>query len=94
MPDKDERYKSLKALAWVTQFGLSMVSPLILCIIAAKWLSEHFGWGSRVMVVAILLGVGSSCMTFVSYMKTVKKENGGGHDDKKDADGGSLGDGR
>lgn len=86
MPDNDERYRKLRAMAWVTQFGLSMVSPLILCIIAANWLRERFGWGNWVMVLAIIIGALSAVTTFASFAKTVKRENGGGKDDKKDSD--------
>ncbi len=70
----DNKYKHMRAAAHLTQFGLSMVSPIILCLIFALWLKNTFNIGSWVILVAILLGAAASCMTMFKFMNTVKKE--------------------
>lgn len=82
MADKD-KYKHMRAATWITQFGLSMVSPIILCVIFALWLRNTFNTGDWLVLVAIIVGVAASFVTMVSYMKTVKKEMEDKDDDKK-----------
>ena len=85
--DKDKNlYKHIRAAAYITQFGLSMVSPIILCLILALWLKNTFNMGTWVVIVAILFGAGSSCVTMLNFIKIVKKEMGGKEHDKKDVD--------
>lgn len=82
----DNKYKHMKAAAYITQFGLSMVSPIILCLIFALWLKNSFNVGNWVVLAAILLGTAASCVTMVNYIKIVKKEMGGKNDDEKNMD--------
>lgn len=82
--DKNDRYKSLKAAAWITQFGINMITPIILFIIIALWLKEKFNLGDWIMILAIILGVGGAIGSMFSFIKTAG--NGGGSGDKKDPD--------
>ena len=34
----------MQNLAMVTQLGISMLAPIILCVFAGHWLDEHFGF--------------------------------------------------
>lgn len=86
MDENKNKYKQIRAAAQITQFGLSMISPVILCLIFALWLKNTFNIGNWVVIVAILLGVASSCMTMFNYIKTVKKEMGGKEHDEKRKD--------
>ena len=58
------------ALAMITQFGISVITPILLCILAASWLRGRFGLGDWVVLVGVLLGVGSS---FLSMMKLIRQ---------------------
>ncbi len=86
MSNKNDRYENMRALAWMTQFGLNMVTPLVLCIIVAAWLKNKFGIGNWIIFAAIIIGVGSSAVSMFSYIKTVNKENRRKTDDKEDDD--------
>lgn len=44
-----------RSLAMVTQLGLSVVTPVFLCIFAGYQLDTHFGW--KTMVPLLILGV-------------------------------------
>ena len=82
----DNKYKYMRAAAHITQFGLSMVSPIILCLIFAIWLKNTFNIGDWVLIVAILSGVGASVMTMVNFIKTVRNEVEGKKHDEKNMD--------
>jgi F0F1-type ATP synthase assembly protein I len=73
----------MKALAWMTQFGLNMVTPIVLCIIVAAWLKNKFNIGDWIIIAAVVIGVGSSFVNMFSFIKTVKKENGRKNDDEE-----------
>lgn len=49
--------KDIQLLIWLTQLGLSTAAPLAGFILLGIWLHRHFGWGSWVIVVGILLGI-------------------------------------
>lgn len=45
----------IRALAMVTQLGVSMLAPVILCAVIGNWLDERFGWS--VTAVLVILGI-------------------------------------
>lgn len=94
MSGKNDRYRNMRALAWMTQFGLNMVTPLVLCIIIAAWLKNKFNIGDWIIFAAIIIGVGSSVINMFSFIKTVSKENGRKADDEEDDGRRGSGDGR
>ena len=63
--------KTLRALArnlpLVTQFGLSLVLPPILCFFGARWLMDRFGLGSWVLLIAVLLALASIVSAFTQF---------------------------
>lgn len=64
-------------LIWLPQFGISVVSPLIVFIVLAVWLHEHWGWGSWVIWVGILFGLITAAFGVrdtIKAMNLVKKK--------------------
>lgn len=61
----------MKALAMLTQVGISMLVPIFLCLWIGKALDRAFGTGVLFLVIFIFLGVGASFRTL--YMMTVNK---------------------
>lgn len=45
----------VRSLAMVTQLGLSMLAPVVLCAFIGTWLDERFGWS--ITAVLLILGV-------------------------------------
>lgn len=93
MSGKNGGYKTMRALAWITQFGLNMITPLVLCLIAASWLKNKFAVGDWIMLAAIAVGILCACASMYSFIKTVKNENRRDSDDEKDSDRGLPGGG-
>ena len=85
MSDNEHRYRYLRAAAHIPQFGLDMVTPIVLCTIIAVWLKNKLELGGWIVIVAIILGIGASALNMVKFIKTVDKEIGGGkHDEKRE----------
>ena len=73
----------IKNLTMLTQFGLSLITPLILCIGISWYLDTHTGIGGWVYIAGFFFGLGGSGMfaykTFKKVTgKTKKKDNSKG----------------
>ena len=66
-------------LPLVTQFGLSLVLPPILCFFGARWLMDRFGLGSWVLLIAVLLaGLGLHCFSLYPVLPLYAPAGGRG----------------
>ena len=45
----------VRSLAMVTQLGVSMLAPVVLCAFVGSWLDERYGWS--VTAVLLILGI-------------------------------------
>lgn len=56
MKNKNEIWKTL---AMVTQLGITMLAPVVLCVFIGYWLDEKFGWLTTIplLILGILAGV-------------------------------------
>ena len=70
--------KTFRALArnlpLITQFGLSLVLPPVLCFFGARWLMDHFGLGSWILLVAIVLALVSIVSTFSQFFRYMLRQ--------------------
>jgi len=56
--DRDKRNNSpLKAYAIAGQIGLTVVTPLVVCIGGGCWLADKLGWADWTKLVAVLIGI-------------------------------------
>lgn len=86
MSDNENRYRHLRAMGHITQFGLDMVTPIVLCTIFAVWLKNTLDAGNWIVIVAIIIGVAVSGLNMYKFIKTVNKELGGKEHDEKRKD--------
>ena len=76
---KSNKNEILKALSMISQFGISMIAPILLCTFAAKYLTDRFFQNHRyIIVIGIVLGATSS---FVSMLKMIKAISKSGKDE-------------
>ena len=61
--------KDLSLLVWLTQLGLSTVSPLAACVLVAVWLHNGCGWGVWVIWAGAILG---SILAFDGFRTSLK----------------------
>ena len=67
-------FRAMKYLSFLTQVGLSILTPILLCVLAAVWLQNRFGLGNWVVVVGILLGVGGGFCSLFQFFQFVQRE--------------------
>lgn len=65
--------KDFNLLIWLTQLGLSVAIPLAGFDLAAVWLHQSQGWGSWILWVGILLGVGSAIVGLRNSLKILDR---------------------
>lgn len=79
----------IAALGMITQFGLSTLTPMLLCILGAVWLKARFSLGDWVVLVGVLLGAGSGFLSMLKMIRSMaelsKKEDGDESGDEKTA---------
>jgi len=64
-----EIYKNLVLL---TQFGISLIAPLLLCLGLCWWLSSSFDIGGWIFIPGFFFGLGGSGMTAYKLYLSVK----------------------
>lgn len=62
------------ALSMVTQFGISVITPPVLCVLAAMWLKSRFNIGDWIMLAGILLGISSGVTSMINLIRYMSKE--------------------
>lgn len=69
-------FSVLQNLSWLTQLGLSLAVPPVLCLLGAGWLVRRFALGPWVYFAAMLLGLGAAACTFAEFVKMFRRKNG------------------
>lgn len=65
----------LKYLAFITQVGITILTPIALCIFLAIFLTRKFGIGQWVIILGILLGISAGILNVYKMMtKAMKKK--------------------
>lgn len=65
----------IKNITLLTQFGLSFITPLLLCLAGCWWLSAHFGIGGWIYIPGFFFGMGGSGMVaYKLYLSVTSKD--------------------
>ena len=68
----------IRNLTMLTQFGLSFITPLLLCLAGCWWLTSHTGAGPWIFIPGFFFGMGGSGMVayklYLSVMARSEKE--------------------
>lgn len=71
-------YKALEDIVWLTQLGLSMLLPLLLCLGGCWWAVNRWGWPEWVYLPGVFLGLAAGAQNFWVFarerMERAKKE--------------------
>lgn len=75
-----------RSLAMVTQLGVSMLAPVVLCAVIGNWLDERFGWS--VTAILLILGIMAGARnTWILVKGVMRLDDGRKSDDKKQKEG-------
>ncbi len=86
-PKKGDR-EILRALAMVSQLGISMIVPIVLCLFLGRWLDQLLGTDFLVLIF-IILGILAAYRNLFVLMKPLLK-GGRKHDQTDDGEPESL----
>ena len=76
MDDKRKQMRdALRQLTYLSQLGLSLVMPLLMCVLLCCWLTTNFDLGGWIFIPGFILGLGSSCMTAWKFYCSVNAGN-------------------
>lgn len=60
-------------LALLTQLGISVAAPPLLCLYLADWLRDQFSLGIWIMAVGLVLGIGGSVTSVYRFWLMIRK---------------------
>lgn len=72
------KVRSLQELVWLTQLGLSVATPLLICVLGSVWLRNHFEMGAWIIFLGLFLGLSaafSSGLTFFNHTKMLERKD-------------------
>lgn len=69
----------IQNLAMVTQLGISMLAPIILCVFIGSWLDGRYGWST--VVPLLFLGILAGGRNCYLLLLDILKDKGGKHHD-------------
>lgn len=70
-------------IAMITQIGISMLAPVILCVFIGTWLDERFGW--HTVLPLLILGILAGCRnTWMLMQEMIPKDKKSGRKDDDD----------
>lgn len=65
--------RSLRLLAWITQFGISVAAPPVLCALLGDYLQRRYALGSWVLWVLILVGILSGVAGLRQSLRSLRR---------------------
>ena len=75
-------FSALQSLSYLTQVGLSVAAPIVLCILGAWWLNDRCGVGEWVFLPAFVLGIGGGVASFVKFAQYFARKNKNKHNNE------------
>ena len=60
----------MKQITWIGQLGLSLIMPLLLCILGCVLLCDRCGVGGWVYIPGFIFGLGAGFMTAYKFYKS------------------------
>jgi len=62
-------YKALEDIVWLTQLGLNMLLPLVMCLGGCWWAVNNWNWPEWLFLPAVLLGLAAGAQNFWVFCK-------------------------
>ncbi|MDO4343955.1 MAG: AtpZ/AtpI family protein [Eubacteriales bacterium] len=68
-------------IAMITQLGISMLAPVILCVFIGYQLDRHFGWNT--VLVLLILGILAGCRNCWMLLQRLVPKDGKDKEEKE-----------
>ena len=74
--DKPSRWmETMRGLTYLTQVGLSVATPIILCLLGGLWLRQKLGLAPWTLLIALLAGLVSGLMSLWKFLQYVARKS-------------------
>lgn len=73
MKNQNEFIEIAKGLSYLTQLGLSIITPVVLCGFLGSFLKKRFNIPDFLLIIIVLIGVLSGIISAVSFIKAYLK---------------------
>ena len=64
----------LQGLSFITQLGLSVATPPVVCVFVSLWAQKRWELGDWVVPVGLLVGIASGVSSFLSFLRTARRK--------------------
>lgn len=72
--DRKQMRDILRQISMLSQFGLSLIMPILICVLLCAWLCSRFDIGGWIFIPGFILGLGASFTTgYKFYMSETRK---------------------
>lgn len=72
--DDKKTKEILRNLSMITQLGLSVMTPILLCVVGAGYIDRRFDTGSWVLIPGIVIGAGAGMLSMIKIGKMMSKK--------------------
>lgn len=62
-------YKALEDIVWLTQLGLNILLPLVICLGGCWWAVVNWNWSEWLYLPAVVLGLATGAQNFWQFAK-------------------------
>lgn len=70
----ENKFSVFKYVVYISQLGISLILPVVLCVLLGTYIKNKFELGDWVMLVSILLGISVAARNFYVFMLFVTKK--------------------
>lgn len=64
----------IRNMAMITQLGINMLAPIVLCVFIGVWIDDT--WGVNIILLMLILGIGAGCRNCYLQLKELIPKNG------------------
>lgn len=64
----------VRNMAMITQLGINMLAPIVLCVFIGVWIDDT--WGVNLILLMLLLGIGAGCRNCYLQLKSLIPKDG------------------
>lgn len=73
--DRQQLRNILRQISMLSQLGISLVVPILICVLFCSWLTTSRGVGGWVFIPGMIFGLGASFMTgYKFYLSEINRQ--------------------
>lgn len=66
---------AIKHIVYLSEFGLSLVLPIVIFVFLGFFLKNHFEWNNIVVFIFLVVGIACSVINMIFFIKKILKDS-------------------